>query len=91
MASSNHLVFLASMWREFSTFGHLHAKGAGSTVTKVVDGSLYGQRLAGIAGSCEHRFGSKLTGHQFLQANWYAFGRLAWNPDLSSRRIAEET
>ena len=30
------------------------------------------------------------TGHLFGQANWYAFGRLAWNPDLSSRQIAEE-
>ncbi|MCM3900187.1 MAG: hypothetical protein ND866_00620, partial [Pyrinomonadaceae bacterium] len=30
------------------------------------------------------------TGHHFLQANWYAFGRLAWNPDLTSRQIAEE-
>ena len=30
------------------------------------------------------------TGSQFDQANWYAFGRLAWNPDLSSAAIAEE-
>ena len=30
------------------------------------------------------------AGSQFDQANWYVFGRLAWNPDLSSRAIAEE-
>src|SRR5206468_11191700 len=30
------------------------------------------------------------TGHDFGQANWYAFGRLAWNPDLASERIAGE-
>ncbi len=29
-------------------------------------------------------------GHHFAQANWYAFGRLAWNPDLSSEQIARE-
>jgi len=49
LGSSNHLVFLAVMWREFldaDTF----AKGPGSTITKVADGSLYHQRLTGIAG-----------------------------------------
>ena len=86
---SNHLVFLASMWREFFD-SDTYAKGAGSTVTKVVDGSLYGQRLTGIAGVANTGSDRNWTGHQFLQANWYAFGRLAWNPDLSSRRIAEE-
>jgi alpha-glucuronidase len=29
-------------------------------------------------------------GHHFAQSNWYAFGRLAWNPDLTSKQIAEE-
>jgi alpha-glucuronidase len=30
------------------------------------------------------------TGHPFAQANWYGFGRLAWNLELSSEKIAEE-
>ena len=29
-------------------------------------------------------------GHHFAQSNWYAFGRLAWNPNLTSKQIAEE-
>lgn len=29
-------------------------------------------------------------GHHFAQSNWYAFGRLAWNPNLSSEQIADE-
>ncbi len=86
---SNHLVFLAPMWREFFD-SDTHAKGAGSTVTKVVDGSLYKQRLTGIAGVANTGSDRNWTGHHFAQANWYAFGRLAWNPDLSSRRIAGE-
>jgi alpha-glucuronidase len=84
---SNHLVFLAPMWREFLT-SETYAKGRGSTVTKVVDGSLYKQRLTGIAGVANTGTDRNWTGHHFLQANWFAFGRLAWNPDLTSRTIA---
>jgi alpha-glucuronidase len=86
---SNHLVFLASMWREVLDFD-TYARGPGSTVAKVADGSLYSQRLTGIAGVANTGSDRNWTGHHFLQANWYAFGRLAWNPDLASRQIAEE-
>ena len=86
---SNHLVFLAPMWREFFS-ADTYAKGRGSTVTKVVDGSLSKQRLTGIAGVANTGTDRNWTGHQFLQANWFAFGRLAWNPDRSSRSIAED-
>jgi len=86
---SNHLVFLAQMWREFLD-SDTHAKGPGSTVIKVVDGTLYGQRLTGMAGVANTGSDRNWTGHQFAQANWYAFGRLAWNPDLDSRHIASE-
>lgn len=86
---SNHLVFLAPMWREFldaDTF----AKGKGSTVTKIADGSLYQQKLTGIAGVANTGTDRNWSGHHFAQANWYCFGRLAWNPDLSSKQIAGE-
>ncbi len=86
---SNHFVFLASMWRAFldaDTF----AAGAGSTVTKVVDGSLYRQRLTGIAGVANTGSDRNWTGHHLAQANWYAFGRFAWNPNISSKQIATE-
>jgi alpha-glucuronidase len=86
---SNHLVFLAQMWREVLD-SDTYAKGPGSTVSKVIDGSLYGQRLTGMAGVANTGSDRNWTGHHFLQANWYAFGRLAWNPDLASRQIAEE-
>jgi alpha-glucuronidase len=86
---SNHLVFLASMWREVLD-SDTYAKGPGSTVAKVADGSLYQQRLTGIAGVANTGSDRNWTGHHFLQANWYAFGRLAWNPNLASRQIAGE-
>jgi alpha-glucuronidase len=66
------------------------AQGAGSTVARVIDGSLYGERLTGIAGVANTGSDRNWSGSIFNQANWYAFGRLAWNPDLPARRIAQE-
>ncbi|HKU73167.1 MAG TPA: alpha-glucuronidase family glycosyl hydrolase [Pyrinomonadaceae bacterium] len=86
---SNHFVFLASMWREFLD-SDTYAAGRGSTVTKVVDGSLYRQHLTGIAGVANTGSDRNWTGHHLLQANWYTFGRLAWNPDTPSQEIATE-
>jgi alpha-glucuronidase len=86
---SNHFVFLASMWREFLD-SDTYARGRGSTVTRVIDGTLYRQHLTGIAGVANTGSDRNWTGHHLLQANWYAFGRLAWNPNLSSEQIATE-
>src|SRR5215217_614474 len=86
---SNHFVFLASMWREFLD-SDTYARGRGSTVSKVVDGSIYRQRITGIAGVANTGSATNWTGYDLLQANWYAFGRLAWNPQLSSEQIASE-
>jgi alpha-glucuronidase len=86
---SNHLAFLAPMWREVLD-ADTYAQGKGSTVTKVIDGSLYKQKLTGIAGVANTGSERNWTGHHLAQANWYAFGRLAWNPDLSARQIAGE-
>ena len=46
--------------------------------------------LAGIAGVANIGKDANWCGHHFSQANWYAFGRLAWNPSLSSDQIAKE-
>ena len=86
---ANHFVFLATMWREFLD-SDTYARGRGSTVSRVVDGSVYRQRLTGIAGVANTGSDQNWTGHHLLQANWYAFGRLAWNPRLSSKAIAQE-
>jgi alpha-glucuronidase len=86
---SNHLVFLASMWHEFFTTD-TYAKGRGSTVARVVDGTVFGTQRTGIAGVANTGSVRNWTGHDFGQANWYTFGRLAWNPDLSPAEIARE-
>ena len=47
-------------------------------------------RLVGIAGVANIGLNTNWCGHHFSQANWYAFGRLAWNPTLTSEQIAQE-
>ena len=46
--------------------------------------------LKGIAGVANIGLDKNWCGHHFSQANWYAFGRLAWNPSLASDKIARE-
>jgi alpha-glucuronidase len=89
LGHSTHLVYLAPMWKEVldaDTF----AKGPGSTVAKVVEGAVHPQKLTAIAGVSNTGSDLNWTGHLMAQANWYAYGRLAWNPDLTSEGIADE-
>jgi alpha-glucuronidase len=89
LGHSNHVAYLAPMWREVLG-AETSAEGPGSTVAKVVDGSLYGQTLTGIAGVANIGNNTNWTGHHMAQSNWFAFGRLAWNPDLSASSIARD-
>ena len=89
LGHSNHLVFLAPMWREVLD-SDTRVKGPGSTVTRVLDGTLFGQTLTGMAGVANTGTDRNWTGHDFGQANWYAFGRFAWNPDISPKQVADE-
>jgi len=48
------------------------------------------EKLVGIAGVANIGLDKNWCGHHFSQANWYAFGRLAWDPNLTSEAIAQE-
>ncbi|WP_018479476.1 alpha-glucuronidase family glycosyl hydrolase [Pontibacter roseus] len=89
LGQGTSLAYLSPMYKE-TLDSDTHAKGKGSTVAKVVDGTLHKHQLTGIAGVANIGTDRNWTGHQFGQANWYNFGRLAWNHDLSSEAIAEE-
>lgn len=86
---STHLVYLAPLFEECLK-ADTYAKGEGSTVASSIDGTLHGQKLTGMAGVANIGTDRNWTGHPFGQANWYAFGRLAWNPYLNSTEIADE-
>jgi len=84
-----HLVFLAPMWEEFLQ-SDTYQEGKGSTVARCTDGSIYPQKHTAIAGVANIGLDTNWCGHPFAQANWYAFGRLAWNNNLTSEKIADE-
>lgn len=89
LGQGTHLVFEAPLFKECLD-ADTYAKGTGSTVAKVIDGSLEDHTITGIAGVANIGNEVNWTGHPFGQANWYAFGRLAWDHTLSSAQIAEE-
>jgi alpha-glucuronidase len=89
LGQSTHLVYLAPMWKEFFD-ADTYAAGPGSQVAKVLDGTLHGYRRTAIAGVANTGRDANWTGHDFAQANWYAYGRLAWDPGLDAAAIADE-
>jgi alpha-glucuronidase len=89
LGQSIHLVYLAPMWKEILDWDTF-AQGEGSTVGRVIDGSLHGQPMSAIASVANTGSDRNWCGHHFAQANWYAFGRLAWDHQLSSETIAQE-
>lgn len=89
LGHSTHLVFLSTMWEECLK-SDTYQEGEGSTVARCTDGSIYPQKYTAIAGVSNVGLDTNWCGHDFAQANWYAFGRLAWNNHLSSEQIADE-
>ena len=83
LGQSRHLVYLAPMWKEFFSF--VPAPGTNPSPLTSHPSPLKG--IAGVANIGKDR---NWCGHHFSQANWYAFGRLAWNPELASEDIAGE-
>jgi alpha-glucuronidase len=89
LGQSIHLVFLSTTWEECLQ-SDTYQQGKGSTVARCTDGSIYPQQHTAIAGVANIGLDTNWCGHDFAQANWYAFGRLAWNDQLKSEQIADE-
>jgi len=86
---SNHLVFLAPLFKE-TLESDTYSDDQGSTIAKITDGTLRPAKITAISAVANIGEDTNWTGHHFAQANWYAFGRLAWNHQLSSEQIADE-
>jgi alpha-glucuronidase len=86
---ATHLAYLGPLYEE-TLQSDTWTKGQGSTVAKVIDGSLHGYNLTGMAGVANIGADRNWSGSHFDQANWYVFGRMAWNPDASSKQIAND-
>jgi alpha-glucuronidase len=85
---ASHLAYLGPLFEEV-----LDAQtGArrGETVGSVVSGAAEHHGISGMAGVANIGDDRDWSGSSFNQANWYAFGRLAWDPAMSSQDIARE-
>jgi alpha-glucuronidase len=85
-----HLVFLVPMWKEALDTDMLASKTAPSKVQDIVTGKTFGQRGGGFVGVSNVGLDDYWFGHPLATANLYGFGRLAWDPSLSSAIIADE-
>jgi alpha-glucuronidase len=88
LGQQRHLVYLAPLWKEKLDFD-LHADNRSTLVKEIIEGKTFDRPLGGMIGvSCVGRDG--WLGAPMAMANLYAFGRLAWNPNLSAEQIAAE-
>lgn len=89
LGQATHLVYLGGLWHEFLA-ADTYARGKGSWVARVVDGTLFSHADSLISGVANTGDARNWCGHPFAVANWYAFGRLAWNPSADPEVIARE-
>ena len=81
LGHSNHICFLSTMWEEFLNDIKKYAN---------YTDNLKGYKYRAIAGVANVGDDANFCGNTMAQANWYAFGRLAWNSSLTSKAIAHE-
>ena len=84
-----HLCYLVPMWKEILDFD-TRIGGESVTVKEIVNGSFYKNKYSGMAAVANIGNDENWTGHHLAQANFYGYGRLAWNPGLTSENIADE-
>jgi len=81
LGQANHLAYLGTMWQEFF-----------DEVKQYADYTNYQKqsKYNAISGVANTGTDADWTGHPLAQSNWYAYGRLAWNPDMDAEVIAKE-
>jgi alpha-glucuronidase len=84
-----HLCFLAPMWKEILDFD-MQAARSGTPLKNLVTGRAFHRRLGGFVGVSNVGMDPSWLGNPLAMANLYAFGRLAWNPDLSASALVDE-
>lgn len=91
MGGSNHLVYLSTQLEECLD-SDTYCGSPNSTVAGITSGKAYPEayKTTAIAGVANIGRDANWCGHHFAQSSWYAFGRLAWDAELSSEDIARE-
>ena len=84
-----HLCFLVPMWKEVLDFD-MRVDGRASPVKDLISGRFFHRPIGGFAGVANVGMDANWLGSPMAMANLYGFGRLAWNPNLSSESIVDE-
>src|SRR5690606_23932270 len=84
-----HVCYLVPQWKQVLEFD-TYAAGEDSTVAKIASGALHGRLYGGMAAVSNIGDDDCWTGHPLAQANLYGYGRLAWDPSLTSGHITSE-
>jgi len=89
MGQARHMVYLVPMWKETLDFD-MHITDAPTPVKALVAGQVFHRPPGGLVGVANVGLDENWAGNHLSMANLYGFGRLAWDPDLSARRLAGE-
>lgn len=84
-----HVCYLVPMWKEVLSF-RTHMDETCDTVADIVSGRRNSSVNCGMAAVANTGDDANWTGHDFAAVNWFGFGRLAWNPELTAEEIAAE-
>ncbi len=86
---ANHIAYLGTLWQETLRSDTL-SKDKGATVAHIIARADQPVALTGMAGVANIGTDRNWSGSHFDQANWYAFGQFAWNPESDARQIAQD-
>lgn len=89
LGQQRHLVYLIPQWKEVLDFD-MYAKGEGTLTKDITSGKVFNNKISGITAVTNVGIDYNWTGHTIAQLNFYGYGRLIWNPDLTSEEIALE-
>jgi alpha-glucuronidase len=89
LGQKTSLAYLGPLFEEVLD-SDTHRPRTGTTVADVIDGTAEGHRLSGIAGVANIGDDRDWSGSTFNQADWYAFGRMAWEPTIGADAVARE-
>ncbi len=86
---ATHLAYQGPLFEE-SLRTETYAKGEGSTIGNILEGKVFNGKRTGMAAVINPGTDRNWTGHPFVQSSWYAFGRMAWDHNISAEVAAEE-
>jgi alpha-glucuronidase len=89
LGQQRHLCFLVPMWKQVLEF-NLQAADKETPVKNLVSGEIFNRPIGGFIATSNVRRTDNWMGHDLAMANVYGFGRIAWDPSLTGKQVAEE-